>query len=80
MVRTSWKTAIFCGLASLSSVGLLALERRMIEVAKADRNNAYQHLRLGFLSLRLGELGGLLFAPGERQDLEAAGHSTGGVP
>src|SRR6266508_2964668 len=40
------------------SVGLLALERRMIEQAKADRNNAVVHLRLGFLSLRLGELGG----------------------
>jgi GWxTD domain-containing protein len=40
------------------STGLLALERRMIDVAKADRSNAYQHLRLGFLSLRLGELGG----------------------
>jgi GWxTD domain-containing protein len=44
--------------ATSDSLGLLALERRMIEVAKADRNNAYQHLRLGFLSLRLGELGG----------------------
>src|SRR5689334_13927165 len=44
--------------ATSDSVGLLALERRMIEMAKADRNNAYQHLRLGFLSLRLGDLGG----------------------
>jgi len=37
---------------------LLELEKRMIAVAKADRNNAVQHLRLGFLSLRIGELGG----------------------
>jgi GWxTD domain-containing protein len=40
------------------SVGLLGLERRMIEQTKVDRNNALSHLRLGFLSLRLGELGG----------------------
>jgi GWxTD domain-containing protein len=43
---------------TLDSVGLLALERRMIERARADRNNAMMHLRLGFLSLRLGDLGG----------------------
>ncbi len=40
------------------SVGLLAVEKRMIEQAKADRNNPMVHLRLGFLSLRIGELGG----------------------
>ena len=40
------------------SAGLLALERRMIEQAKADRSNPMAHLKLGFLSLRLGELGG----------------------
>lgn len=40
------------------STGLLALERRLIERAKTDRNNALLHLELGFLSLRLGELGG----------------------
>ena len=33
-------------------------ERRMIDLAKADRSNALVHLKLGFLSLRLGELGG----------------------
>ena len=38
--------------------GLLDLEKRMIAVTKTDRNNAVQHLRLGFLSLRIGELGG----------------------
>jgi GWxTD domain-containing protein len=43
---------------TVDSVGLLALEQRLIERAKADRNNAMIHLRLGFLSLRLGELGG----------------------
>jgi GWxTD domain-containing protein len=40
------------------SIGLLALERRMIDSAKVDRTNALLHLSLGFLSLRLGELGG----------------------
>ncbi len=44
--------------ATTDSVALLALERRMIEAAKADRRNVLQHLRLGFLSLRLGDLGG----------------------
>jgi GWxTD domain-containing protein len=44
--------------STADSSGLLALERRMIEQAKADRNNAMAHLKLGFLSLRLGELGG----------------------
>jgi GWxTD domain-containing protein len=44
--------------ATSDSTGLLALERRMIEAAKADRNNALNHLKLGFLSLRLGDLGG----------------------
>ena len=43
---------------TVDSVGLLALERHMIEKTKADRNNALSHLELGFLSLRLGELGG----------------------
>ncbi|HEX3233327.1 MAG TPA: GWxTD domain-containing protein [Gemmatimonadales bacterium] len=43
---------------TVDSTALLALEKRMIETAKADRNNAMGHLRLGFLSLRLGELGG----------------------
>ncbi|MBA3316989.1 MAG: GWxTD domain-containing protein [Gemmatimonadales bacterium] len=44
--------------ATQDSAGLLALEKRLIEEAKADRANAMTHLRLGFLSLRLGELGG----------------------
>src|SRR3954469_8311383 len=44
--------------ATVDSTALLGLEKRMIEAAKADRNNAMGHLRLGFLSLRLGELGG----------------------
>ena len=43
---------------TVDSTGLLALERRTIELAKADRNNTLIHLKLGFLSLRLGELGG----------------------
>ena len=44
--------------ATVDSVGLLRLEKRMIDAAKADRNNALKHLKLGFLSLRLGDLGG----------------------
>jgi GWxTD domain-containing protein len=44
--------------ATVDSTGLLGLERRMIEVAKHDRNDTVLHLKLGFLSLRLGELGG----------------------
>jgi GWxTD domain-containing protein len=43
---------------TVDSVGLLTLEQRLMAQAKADRNNAMMHLRLGFLSLRLGELGG----------------------
>jgi GWxTD domain-containing protein len=44
--------------STVDSVGLLALETRMIDSTKADRNNGLLHLKLGFLSLRLGELGG----------------------
>ncbi|MBA3497306.1 MAG: GWxTD domain-containing protein [Gemmatimonadales bacterium] len=44
--------------ATADSTGLLVLERRMIETAKVERNNTLVHLKLGFLSLRLGELGG----------------------
>ena len=40
------------------SVGLLALEKRLIAQAKANRSDPMIHLRLGFLSLRLGDLGG----------------------
>lgn len=44
--------------ATADSMGLLALERRMIDSAKVDRSNGMIHLKLGFLSLRLGDLGG----------------------
>ena len=44
--------------ATVDSMGLLALEKQMIDSAKVDRNNGMVHLRLGFLSLRLGDLGG----------------------
>jgi hypothetical protein len=44
--------------ATADSSGLLLLEKRLIDAAKADRNNAMLHLRLGLLSLRLGEMGG----------------------
>jgi GWxTD domain-containing protein len=40
------------------TTGLLVLERRLIDVAKADRSNTLTHLKLGFLSLRVGDLGG----------------------
>ena len=39
------------------SAPVLALEQRLIAAARADRNNAMRHLELGFVALRLGELG-----------------------
>jgi len=39
------------------STPLVQLEQRLIAVARADRQNAMHHLRLGFVALRLGELG-----------------------
>jgi tetratricopeptide (TPR) repeat protein len=45
-------------LSTRDSTPLLALERRMIDQARADRNNVVLHLRLGFVSLRLGEIAG----------------------
>ncbi|HXI20438.1 MAG TPA: GWxTD domain-containing protein [Gemmatimonadales bacterium] len=39
------------------TTALAALEQRLIAVAKADRNNPMNHLRLGFLSVRMGDLG-----------------------
>jgi GWxTD domain-containing protein len=46
-------------LASTSdTVGLLRVEKRMIDSTKVDRTNALLHLKLGFLSLRVGDLGG----------------------
>jgi GWxTD domain-containing protein len=39
------------------SAALVALEQRLITMAKADRENAMLHLRLGFVALRLGDLG-----------------------
>ena len=44
--------------ATADSMGLLALERRMIDSAKVNRADGMIHLKLGFLSLRLGDLGG----------------------
>ena len=44
---------------TVDSVGLEELEAQLIAAAKADRNDAMRHLRLGFLAIRLGELGGL---------------------
>ncbi len=46
---------------SLETIGdstvLIALERRMIAQAKSDRDNPVEHLRLGFVAIRLGDLG-----------------------
>ena len=44
--------------STTDSTGLLGVERRLIEQAKADRNNTLIHLKLGFVSLRMGDLGG----------------------
>src|SRR5690349_16588317 len=44
--------------SSSDSTSLLLLERSIIDSAKVDRNNTFLHLKLGFVSLRLGELGG----------------------
>ena len=43
---------------TVDSVGLEELEDQFISAAKADRNDAMRHLRLGYLALRLGDLGG----------------------
>jgi tetratricopeptide (TPR) repeat protein len=43
---------------TVDSIGLEGLEEQFIAAAKADRNDAMRHLRLGFLALRLGDLGG----------------------
>jgi GWxTD domain-containing protein len=40
------------------TMDLLVLEQEMIEVAKAQRDNAVLHVKLGFVSLHLGDLGG----------------------
>ena len=45
-------------LATVSdSNALAAVEHRLIEQARVDRDNALLHLRLGFLALRVGDLG-----------------------
>jgi len=44
--------------SATDSSSLLLLEKQLIEVAKANRNNGVLHLKLGFLSLRLGDMGG----------------------
>ena len=44
--------------AQTDSLELLRLERALIEQARTERDNTLLHLRLGFVALRLGELGG----------------------
>jgi GWxTD domain-containing protein len=48
--RDSLKTATDTG-------ALAALEHRMIDIARVDRDNALLHLKLGFLALRVADLG-----------------------
>lgn len=43
--------------STTDTLALTALEARTIAVAKVDRSNTMLHLRLGFIALRLGELG-----------------------
>jgi len=43
---------------TVDSIGLEQLEDQLIAAAKADRSDPMRHLRLGFLALRLGDLGG----------------------
>ena len=44
--------------ATRDTVGLLEVEKKMIAVAKLHRDSTLLHLRLGFLSLRVTDLGG----------------------
>ncbi|HWA14918.1 MAG TPA: GWxTD domain-containing protein, partial [Gemmatimonadales bacterium] len=39
------------------SLALLRLEQQLITQAKADRNNALLHIQLGFVAVRIGDLG-----------------------
>jgi len=43
---------------TVDSTGLLGLEKRLIDSAKVNRSDPMIHLKLGFVSLRLGDLGG----------------------
>jgi GWxTD domain-containing protein len=42
---------------TIDSAALVQLEQRLIAIAKSDRNNPMHHLRLGFLAVRIGDLG-----------------------
>lgn len=42
---------------TIDTNALVSLEQRLIAIAKSDRDNAMQHLRLGFLAVRIGDLG-----------------------
>ncbi len=44
--------------AVVDSFALLRLEKSLMTEARRDRDNAMMHLRLGFIALRLGDLGG----------------------
>jgi len=51
----AWRTSLA---AESDTMVLLRLEQEKIAAAKSQRDSALVHLELGFLSLRLGELGG----------------------
>ena len=51
----SWRATLA---AEQDTLALLRLEQAMIATARVQRDSALLHLELGFLSLRLGELGG----------------------
>lgn len=55
--RTTIETFRDSLLQSTDTTALLLLERQMVESAKADRENALRHIHIGFVNLRLGELG-----------------------
>jgi len=45
-------------LSSTDSLPLVAMEHGLVELAKQNRNDAVLHMRIGFLNLRIGDLGG----------------------
>ena len=51
----AWRASLA---AESDTIALLRLEQEKIAAAKSQRDSALLHLELGFLSLRLGELGG----------------------
>jgi GWxTD domain-containing protein len=44
-------------LTTTDTTALLVLERSLVDLARSDRDNALRHIMIGFVNLRLGELG-----------------------